>query len=56
MENTTLMLLKTIIELVIDHGVPMALKLIKAWDVDDPTIEDILKLKHMAAEPEEYFK
>ena len=38
------------------HGIPAALNIIKAWDVENPTSEDIQKLKEKVKDPESYFE
>jgi len=43
-----------ILELILKHGVPAAIAIITAWDVDDPTAEDWEALKVKG--PQEYFK
>jgi hypothetical protein len=42
-------------ELVIKYGIPAVIKLIKLWQVDNPTLEDIRALKTLIKPPEEYF-
>ena len=34
-------------ELILKHGVPAALRIIRAWDVENPTVEDIRALREM---------
>ena len=41
--------------LIIKYGVPATIAIIKEWNVDNPTIEDIKKLKEMVPPPETYF-
>ena len=45
----------TIGNLVVKYGIPGALKIIKAWNVENPTIEDIKALPDLKP-PEDYFK
>jgi hypothetical protein len=42
-----------IIELILKHGVPAAIAIITAWEVEDPTADDWEKLKVKG--PQEYF-
>lgn len=44
-----------IADLVIKHGVPATIRLIKAFEIEDPTLEDILALKDQVPPPESYF-
>ena len=53
--NDKLMLALTIGELILKNGIPAALNIIKAWDVENPTSEDIQKLKEKVKDPESYF-
>jgi hypothetical protein len=45
-----------IAELVLKHGIPSALRIIQAWDVDNPTQEDIEDLKKRVPPPGEFFE
>lgn len=54
MENR-LALLVAIGELTLKYGVPAALRIIRAWDVESPTDEDIKALREMKPAGE-YFK
>jgi len=54
-EKNKLMLALTIGELILKHGIPAALNIIKAWDVENPTSEDIQALKLKVKDPESYF-
>ena len=51
-----LSLIVSISELILKHGVPMALQLMKDWEVTDPTIEDIQQLKNRVPKPSSYFE
>ena len=42
--------------LVAKYGLPMVAKGIKAWNVENPTIEDIRKLEEGLLDPEDYFR
>ena len=55
-DNKNLMLALTIGELIISKGIPAMLSIIKAWDVENPTIQDIEALKLKVKDPETYFK
>ena len=55
-QKMELALVLSISELIMKHGVPLALQLIKDWDVKDPTLEDILELKNRVPRPETYFE
>jgi len=39
-----------ITEMIVKHGVPAALQIIKAWDIDEPTLEDIEALRQRVPE------
>lgn len=45
-----------IADLVVRHGVPAALRIIRAWPVKEPTVEDIRALREMVPPPESYFE
>jgi len=52
-----LTLVLTITELILKHGVPMAINLIKDWNIEgEPTLEDILELKNRVPKPSTYFE
>jgi len=54
MELTTLL---TIGQLIAKYGVPAAVSIIGAWQIEgEPTREDIDRLKNMVPRPESYFK
>jgi len=55
-QTMELTLVLTISELILKHGVPMALQLIKDWNVENPTLEDILELKKRVPRPSTYFE
>ena len=46
----------SIIQLLLRYGIPGVIKIMKAWDVTEPTLEDIRKLRELVPPPEEYFK
>ena len=46
-----------ICNLILKHGTSMAIQIIKSWDKDDPTIEDIRTLQnYVIQKPERFFK
>jgi hypothetical protein len=45
----------TIVELIAKYGVPTALKIIKAWQVENPTADDFRALAQSMPPAEEYF-
>jgi hypothetical protein len=54
--NIELNLVMTISEMILNHGIPMALQLIKDWNIEgEPTLEDILALKQRVPKPSSYF-
>lgn len=53
--KTEQQLIEAIGGLVIKHGIPAALKIIKTWQVKDPTVADIEALRDMVPPPESYF-
>ncbi len=55
-KKVELALIVSISELVLKHGVPLALQLVKDWDVKDPTLEDIQELKNRVPRPSSYFE
>jgi hypothetical protein len=44
-----------IAELISKHGVPVALKIIKAWQVENPTADDFRALARSMPQAEDYF-
>ena len=44
-----------IAELVLKHGVPAALSIIKAWEVENPTADDFRELAERMPEASTYF-
>lgn len=52
MEGTFLL---AIAELILKYGAPTAIAMIKEWDVEQPTLEDIKALKLKVPPPESYF-
>ena len=42
--------------LIIKHGIPAALNILRNWNVDDPTMEDIEALKIMVPPTSTYFQ
>lgn len=52
--NAELMAVLTITELIMKHGVPLALQMITVWEVEEPTIEDWEALR--VKDPESYFQ
>jgi len=55
MEPTMLMVV-TIIELITKYGIPGMLQIIQQWQVSNPTLEDIQKLRETVKPPETYFQ
>jgi hypothetical protein len=55
-EETVLEFVLLAISLIKDYGVPAFVNIMKSWDVENPTIEDIKALKLKVPPPEEYFK
>lgn len=55
MDDKTLMFVLTISNLILEKGIPAALSIIKSWNIEDPTLEDILALKEKLKDPESYF-
>ena len=55
MKQTDGALILAVIELVLKYGVPATIQIIRAFDVDDPTLEDIQALARRVPEPEKYF-
>lgn len=43
-------------ELILKHGVPAALLILREWDVENPTLEDIEALKLRVPRPETFFR
>ena len=54
-KKVELALIVSISELVLKHGVPLALQLVKDWNVENPTLEDIEQLKNRVPRPSTYF-
>lgn len=54
--DPTMMFVIVILELLMKHGIPGVVKIIKLWNVDDPTLEDIQALRLLIKPPEMYFK
>ncbi len=47
----------SITELIIKHGVQVALGIIKAWNTEaEPTLEEIKQLKYALPDPETFFE
>jgi hypothetical protein len=53
-DTAGLMAAAVIIELILKHGVPAAIAIITAWEVEEPTADDWEALKVKG--PQEYFK
>ena len=47
--------ISVILEMLIKYGLPAVLNTIKLWNISDPTLEDIRKLKSVIKPPELYF-
>lgn len=43
-------------ELILKHGVPATLQIIKDWDVENPSVKDIEALADRVPSPESYFE
>lgn len=56
MKNSDLELILVIVKILAEYGPEFLLKTMKAWEVTNPSIEDIEKLKEGLKSPEEYFK
>lgn len=56
MDPVTIGFISGIFELVLKYGVPGALEIVRAWDVENPTLEDIEALKKKVPRPETYFE
>ena len=41
--------------LVVKHGIPAALKIVQTFEVEDPPLEDIERLKQSVPPPDSYF-
>lgn len=54
--QATLEFIAVILELAAKYGVPAVLSIIKLWNVSDPSLEDIRKLKTLVKPPELYFE
>ena len=54
-KNVNLSLIVAIGELILKYGVPAAMRMIKAWQVEEPTLEDIRELREMKPAAD-YFK
>jgi len=51
-----LAIILSISELIMKHGIPVALQLVKDWNVENPTMEDIMELKNRVPRPSTYFE
>lgn len=54
-DRTKQQLVEVIGILVFKHGIPAALKIIKTWKVEEPTLADIEALRDMVPPAETYF-
>lgn len=50
-----LLFIQAVLQLLVEYGLPGTIKIIKAWQVENPTIEDIKALPDLK-DPEEYFE
>ena len=50
-----LLLALTITQIILEKGIPAMLNLIKDWEINNPTIEDIKALHLKVKDPESYF-
>jgi len=55
-DTTELRFIMVIVELVLKYGVPAAMSIIRMWDVEEPTLEDLEALKEMVPPTSTYFK
>jgi len=47
----------SITDLIIKHGIPTAMNIIKTWNTgEEPTIEEIRALRYALPDPESFFK
>lgn len=53
---TELVFIQTMLDLILKYGVDGVIEVIKAWNVINPSIEDIEALRTSIKPPEEYFK
>lgn len=56
MDPVTIGFVAALLELALKYGVPGAVEIIKQWDIDEPTLEDIEALKLRVPRPETYFE
>lgn len=45
-----------IVTVAIEKGIPALINVLNAWQVEDPTLEDIDKLHELVKKPESYFE
>lgn len=55
MNPTTAGFIVAMVELILKYGVPGAVAVLKEWEVENPTLEDIQALKGKVPKPETYF-
>jgi hypothetical protein len=48
-------LILTVTELIAKYGIPAALRVLGTLNSDEPTIEEIVALRHKVRDPESYF-
>ena len=56
MENKSLLFVLAVVELVSKYGVPAVLQILKDWEVDNPSIEQIRNLHARVPKPDTYFE
>lgn len=55
MNAAAIQLALALIEKILIYGAPAVISALQAWDIKEPTVEDIKKLQ-IVKDPEEYFK
>lgn len=56
MKTSELEFISSILQLIINYGLPATLNIIKTWDKECPTIEEIEALRDMVSPPDYYFE
>lgn len=44
-----------VITVIVEKGPAMLIRILNAWQIDDPSLEDIDKLHELVKKPEDYF-
>lgn len=55
MKTSELEFINSILQLLINYGIPATLNIIRTWDKKNPTIEEIEALRDMVPHPGYYF-